>query len=648
MKKDMKRFKDAYLEELNFGDDVSNTIKSKIGVKPNDDKSKTKSSLFTNRRKPLILGGSFVLVLLIAVVSIVSIINYRNTPVYQGMDADNMPAVRSSNRELYSDMDIYRKNIRGLNRNVRYKEHEDHTNNKYGDKFDEQIEDLEQQIGVIVDDRIVCYAQPGEVVIITVKIDNPKFFEILSFTLNGKLYQTFEFVDGSDSSQIKVKFTVQETSGLQEITIDAIKYVDDTTIKNVRFEGDKTIKLGVTYQNPPQVTQVNEINNGSNFALSFNVSDVDNLINLTNGLNIYLFDAEKLVYTNKLSLGNNLIPYSNLKLGNPYTYVIMGVYDLYDGLGKKAYVLHQNTFETQNGYTYNLITPTYDSILLSYNKLEGFDGTLKEINVYKGEELVQTVTENLENAEVFGLLSNTEYKVVTTYKYSILENNVSVEQEQSIETTVKTLERPIPTLAFKDEVLTQDSISFDYEIVDTTNVGKVVKVEVYNKDQLVNTYEEDIRTFDSLLSDNDYKFVITYEYDLFDGNGINTITFENVFHTVKKTVPTAVFTNSVPFMNNLYIWFEVDDVDGIIEIISIDIMKDGIALKSITKEEFANYNESVDRPGFFTGDTLVSGLEAGDYTLVFKYQYDMHDGNEKIMVDENHPTADNKLGVTVN
>ena len=296
-----------------------------------------------------------------------------------------------SYNNLLWDFSSTEKNIRGLNRNVRYKEHEDHTNNKYGDKFDEQIEDLEQQIGVIVDDRIVCYAQPGEVVIITVKIDNPKFFEILSFTLNGKLYQTFEFVDGSDSSQIKVKFTVQETSGLQEITIDAIKYVDDTTIKNVRFEGDKTIKLGVTYQNPPQVTQVNEINNGSNFALSFNVSDVDNLINLTNGLNIYLFDAEKLVYTNKLSLGNNLIPYSNLKLGNPYTYVIMGVYDLYDGLGKKAYVLHQNTFETQNGYTYNLVTPTYDSILLSYNKLEGFDGTLKEINVYKGEELVQTV-----------------------------------------------------------------------------------------------------------------------------------------------------------------------------------------------------------------------------------------------------------------
>lgn len=648
MKKDMKRFKDAYLEELNFGDDVNNTIKNKIGVKPSENKSKISASLFPNRRKPLILGGSFVLVLLIAIVSIVSIINYRNTPVYQGMDADNMPAVRSSNRELYSDMDIYRKNIRGLNRNVRYKEHEDHTNNKYGDKFDEQIEELEQQIGIIVDDRIVCYAQPGEVVIITVKIDNPKFFEILSFTLNGKLYQTFEFVDGSDSSQIKVKFTVQETSGLQEITIDAIKYVDDTTIKNVRFEGDKTIKLGVTYQNPPQVSEVNEINSGSNFALSFNVSDVDNLINLSNGLNIYLFDTETLVYTNKLVLGNNLIPYSNLKLGSVYTYVIMGVYDLYDGLGKKAYVLYQNTFTTQNGYTYNLVTPTYDSVLLSYNKLEGFNGSLKEINVYKGEELVQTLTENLENAEVFGLLSNTEYKVVTTYKYSILVNNVSVEQEQSIETTVKTLERPIPTLTFKDEVSTQDSLSFDYEIVDTTNVGKVVKVEVYNKDQLVNTYEEDIRTFDSLLSDNDYKFVITYEYDLFDGNGINTITFENVFHTDKKTVPTAVLTNAVPFLDKLFIDFKINDVDGIIEIISVDIMKDGTVVQSFTKEQFTNFSESVNEPGCFTGQVLVNGLESGDYTLVFKYQYDMHDGNEKIMVDENHPTADNKLGVTVN
>ena len=57
MKKDMKRFKDAYLEELNFGDDVNNTIKNKIGVSQRDvDKElkrlTTKYNLFTSLRNP--------------------------------------------------------------------------------------------------------------------------------------------------------------------------------------------------------------------------------------------------------------------------------------------------------------------------------------------------------------------------------------------------------------------------------------------------------------------------------------------------------------------------------------------------------------------------------------------------------------------
>ena len=40
-----------------------------------------------------------------------------------------------------------------------------------------------------------------------------------------------EFQEGSNSNQIIVKFETSNLSGIQTITIDAIKYVDDTTIK---------------------------------------------------------------------------------------------------------------------------------------------------------------------------------------------------------------------------------------------------------------------------------------------------------------------------------------------------------------------------------------------------------------------------------
>jgi len=169
---------------------------------------------------------------------------------------------------------------------------------------------------------------------------------------------------------------------------------------------------------------------------------------------------------------------------------------------------------------------------------------------------------------------------------------------------------------------------------------------MYNKDALVHTYEGNVSSFTELLSDNDYRFVVSYEYDLLDGNGVNIKTFEVTYHTIKKIVPTAVITQAVPMFGNLYVWFEVEDIDGIIEIISIDLLSNNEIVKSVT--EFANYNEDPNNKGFFSGDFMLSGLSSGDYTLVIKYQYDMHDGNPKVLVDENHPTADNKLSLTVN
>ena len=107
-----------------------------------------------------------------------------------------------------------------------------------------------------------------------------------------------------------------------------------------------------------------------------------------------------------------------------------------------------------------------------------------------------------------------------------------------------------------------------------------------------------------------------------------------------------MFTSALPISNMVYIMFEVKDIDSIIELISIDLYKGDEKVTSVT--EWANYNPDQNTEGLYSGNIVVSGLESGDYTAVFVYKYDMCDGNAPLVVDKDHPTADNKLGFTLN
>lgn len=90
------------------------------------------------------------------------------------------------------------------------------------------------------------YADLGEEIFITIHINNPDNFEILSFTLNGEKYSSYMFERGSDMENIIIKCNVGRESGEHNYTIDAIKYVDKSAIKDVIIRGNKTIKVVVS------------------------------------------------------------------------------------------------------------------------------------------------------------------------------------------------------------------------------------------------------------------------------------------------------------------------------------------------------------------------------------------------------------------
>ncbi|MBE6676569.1 MAG: leucine-rich repeat domain-containing protein [Ruminococcaceae bacterium] len=89
------------------------------------------------------------------------------------------------------------------------------------------------------------YALKNEDIYIHVHLENPDGFEIISFTLNGVKYSSYMFERGSDMENLILKYNVGDVDGLQEYTIDAIKYIDGESIKDVRMEGDRTVKVFV-------------------------------------------------------------------------------------------------------------------------------------------------------------------------------------------------------------------------------------------------------------------------------------------------------------------------------------------------------------------------------------------------------------------
>lgn len=488
MNKKLKEFKVHFLEEVPSNDNAKEEIKQKIGIKQTKN---TNSSIFPKIIKPILAGGGAFVCAILCIVFVLGVVNYQKIPVYMGMTAENVG---------------YRVNLSG----------------------ESQQGYIDNEIGVVIDESIVCYAKPGEEIIISINLYNPKEYEIISFVLNGKKYQISQFLEGSNSHVIKVKYIVQETSGLEEIEINEIKYIEGDTIKLARFQGDKTIKLGITFENKTSVSINNEqvVDN----SVKISVDILDSLEEIKDKVfKMYLFDENKLISSKTLKVGTNEVEFKELLLNSKYYYTIVGVYDLYDGLGKKAQILFEDMFETIHGLCFSYVMPTYNSVSFEYNYLEGFNIQIKEVGIYLENELVSKLT-NFEEYRFDNLLSNTTYEIITTYEYSYETNGETVVITDSISNEFKTEELTAPIVTLPSAFPFYGNIFVEVRINDAHNIVKEVCVELYLNGELVHTITEinDLVkdettniskgnvTFTN-LEKGEYLLVVKYKYNLNDG-----------------------------------------------------------------------------------------------------------------------------------
>ena len=538
-------------------------------------------------------------------------IGEKQIPVYQGMSITKAPQASQTAMLLGPDNDDFDYDKDNGNHNGHFKG--DHTDRD--EEIDEEKpfpengenenieEEIKSSLDVIGSPDTIYYATPGEDIYINIHIDNPDSFEIMSFTLNGKKYSSYMFEDGSDMETIVLKYNVGTASGIVEYTIDAIKYVDGTEIKDVLIDGDKTVRAGIMTEGQVQAN-LSDIDIDTN-ALSFKVSikDNDGLIAYSDGvLKAVLYDGFEIVAEKDLAPGENAVAFDSLQTSTLYQYAVVAYYDDLSGDGFKMNVLYKDAFYTDAVVLFDNITVGQDNV--SFSLLWHEDHTEKSVSalkLYQNDRLINTLDVNA--ASVEKLLSDNTYKLVAEYTNGVLTESIYLE--------FTTFAKATPEISVINPTQTQTSVGFEISETDADNVGAITKIELVHANGTVVADSLDQRAFANLLSDNAYTVKVTYVYDLNDGAGVHTVTDEFTITTDAKAAPSFTVKNANVTAESITAEYDISDVDNLLSYYKIELYEAGTLVlestdKKINFEDLAYYT---------------------DHTVRFTYRFDLNDGN---------------------
>ena len=540
----------------------------------------------------------------------------KRVPIYQGMTITNSNTAISLTSASYRSGEIMllsansENNGNNGNHYGHYKgDHADRddvvdNDNPYPDNSDSENieEEIKSSLNVVGATNEIYYATQNQDVYINIHIYNPDNFEILSFTLNGKKYSSYMFEEGSDMETIVLKYNVGAASGIVEYTIDAIKYIDGTEIKDVIIDGNKTVMAGIKTENQI-AANITGVNIGSN-ALAFNVNIKDNnaLVEFSNGaLKTVLYDGFSIVAEKDLHVGDNTVSFDGLKTNTLYQYAVIGYYDDLSGDGFGMNVLYKDAFYTNSVVLFDNITIGQESISFSFLWHEDHQGkAISALKLYKGDAFVKDVAADA--TSISELFSNTTYKLVAEYP-----NGNSTE---SIYIEFTTLAKATPEISVVSPTKTQTSVGFEIGETDADNVGAVTKIELVHANGTVVADSLDQRTFANLLSNNAYTVKVTYVYNLNDGEGEHTVTKELAITTLAKATPEISVVS--PTKTQTSVGFEISetDADNVGAVIKIELVHANgtVVADSLDQRTFANL------------------LSNNAYTVKVTYVYDLNDG----------------------
>jgi len=575
MSKHEQQLKDAFIHDLKAPDQYD-ALAKKLEIKRSPKHTHyMKKPFFTKPR--LIVAMSSFLLLIAGFIAFNLVSVNAGVPVYKGMEVESVTQVSSA----YALEEV-------------------------SEPF---IDEIESGLVPETTEGISYYAEQGETILVKVNMENPNNHIILSFTLNGFMYQDLDFNEGPELNgiiQIIVEFRVANASGIQNITIDAIKYIDsddDNAIKDAIFDADRTIQVGILYDEIPEILEVSETIAATSFTLDFTLTDPSSLSVDTAFL--YVFDGTNIMYTQPVSIGANSFVVSDLMMGHAYEYAITTLFDPLDGVGARLFVLNQGILETLHGVTPS-VTSTKEGVSSTLVTLEGV--SITTVSLYLNDTLVSNITETNNAYVLEDLLSNTTYELRTTYTYTFNGNPLTQTSIESFTTDAK----DIPAVKVLSAVSFGNLVFSTFRVTDIDDTITDLEVRLYKDGDLVQTLDNvtltpqvaNPGTFNASVNltysgIGDYLIVVVYTYDLNEGNPLVTVDSLdiNADHTLRYEV-----SREIPELT-----LNGDST------VTIEVF-------STYTELGAVFNDSKDGTGdaLISGDTVNTNI-VGTYTVLYNY-----------------------------
>ncbi|MBR2354573.1 MAG: hypothetical protein IKA76_08745 [Clostridia bacterium] len=458
------------------------------------------------------------------------------------------------------------------------------------------------------------YAHPNQEIFITIHFSNPDNFEIMSFTLNGKKFSSYMFEEGSDMEHLILRQRVGSVEGIEEFTIDAIKYIDGTEIKDVRMDGDRTVRVGVYEKETPDVSVSEPLSGFCEISAAFSANEMVSLLGLSKGqLRAVLYEGEVKLSEQLISLDalyeGITVTFGGLTTKTEYKMTLEAT--LLDGEARTVTVWEKEVTTRHALSVENLVAGKED---LSFALAFAEDYTQKEIlsvAILDGETEVvrydaEALIRDLQAGKLSfgGLLSDHTYTLTVAYRDG--------EGSSKLDVAFTTPAKEVPTFSAESVTADQTSVSFTVAETDTDNVGAITKIELLQgENEPVVAESTDLRKFEGLLSNNEYAVRVTYTYDLNDGVGAQTIVVTKTVKTKAKTEPTLEIDSITSDQTSVSFTVAESDADNIGAITKIELLHgddEPIPAENIEQRKFEGL------------------LSNNKYAVRVTYTYDLNDG----------------------
>ena len=469
----------------------------------------------------------------------------------------------------------------------------------------------------------IYYADKNQDIFITIRLSNPDSYEILSFTLNGKKYSNYMFESGSDMENLVLKVNVGDVGGIVEYTIDAIKYVDGTEIKDVRMDGNRTVKAGVRASDQTYVNVTNEQKTMTSISFDAQVVDLYSLIEKSGGYaKAVLYDGVNML-TKDIKVGEKTnIVFDNLTPNTVYQYGVVALYDNLSGNGAKLNTIYKKAVYTDTIVLFKDVQVGKESIEWGFLWNESFaNKQMSAISLWQNDAKVQDVDTTATHLD--GLKSNNKYTLKATYKN--LQN-----QDETIAIEFVTYAKAVPTVEITNVHSTQTQVSFELNITDTDNVGAITKIELlHGDDEPIVASDLTDCSFANLKSGNIYTIYVEFVYDLNDNKGSITDKVEKEIATDIGEIKLidAQFTSDECVLIGNKVDFKVAfclDSIATLEGVSVngqvfqEVTNRYSCKGSINANQIGNVPLVVDRIVYRIGDTLKSRTVNIDTNLTYQ------------------------------